>query len=69
VLIVVEKKHFNAVKKQVAELNKLSVKKIHPIYQTLEEFKENVSKNKVVQNAIKGIVVTGEKEFILEVAQ
>jgi predicted nucleotidyltransferase len=69
VLIIVEKNNFKVVQKQIDELNKLSSKKIHPVYQTIKDFKENVKKDKVIQNAIKGLVVKGEKEFILGVVQ
>jgi len=65
VLFVVEKKKFNDLKKEVEYLNILNEKKIHPVFQTREDLAKNIEKkDKVVLEAIKGIVAFGEKEFV-----
>ena len=40
-------------------------KKVHPIYQTKEDLRKNIAKpDKVVLNALKGLVVLGQDTFI-----
>lgn len=65
VLFVTDQKKFRKLKKEIEEVNQINVKKIHPVYQTLGDIVENIrKKNKVVLNAIKGVVVFGEERFI-----
>ena len=65
VLFIVKQNNFNALKKKVEKLNKINEKKIHAIYQTLDDFKKNIIKqDKVILNAIKGVMVLGDKKFI-----
>src|SRR3989344_2446568 len=46
---------------EIEEINLINIKKIHPIYQTKEDFKNNILKNdKIILNAMKGIIVFGE---------
>jgi len=69
VIIVVKKDNFKKLKKEIEERNIINTKKIHPIFQTKEDLKRNIKlSDKVILNAIKGIVVLGE-ENILEVLQ
>lgn len=69
VVIVVKKDNFKKLKKEIEERNIINTKKIHPIFQTKEDLKRNIKlSDKVILNAIKGIVVLGE-ENILEVLQ
>lgn len=64
-LIVVDKRGFEKVKKEVDDINILNEKKIHPVYQTKEDLQKHIKKeNKVVLNAIKGIIVAGEDTII-----
>ncbi len=64
-LIVSNDKNFNAIKKGIEEINSINDKKIHPVYQTKEDLKKNVAKpDKVVLNAIKGLVVSGHDTLI-----
>jgi len=66
-LILVNKKSFNFVKKEIDETNILNEKKIHPIYQTKEDLKNHIKqKNKVLLNALRGIFISGE-DLLLEV--
>lgn len=65
VLLITDKKRFSKLKREVEDINLISIKKIHPVYQTREDFKENIKKgDKVVLNAIKGIIVFGEDIII-----
>lgn len=64
-LIVVEKANLNNVEKEIKEINLLNKKKIHPVFQTKEDLKRNIKfLDKVILNSIKGIVVSGEEDFI-----
>lgn len=64
-LIVVKKANLNNVEKEIEEINLLNKNKIHPIFQTKEDLKRNIkSLDKVMLNAIKGIVVLGEEKII-----
>jgi len=69
VLLVTDKKRFSKLKDELKEIDAVNVKKIHAIYQTKEDFIKNLKKNdKVVLNAIKGVVAFGE-EFLIKVVQ
>ena len=64
-LIITNQKNFEKVKKEVENINLLNDKKIHPVYQTKEDLKKHINeKNKVILNAIKGIIVSGEDNII-----
>ncbi|MBS3122544.1 hypothetical protein J4434_06705 [Candidatus Woesearchaeota archaeon] len=65
VLLVTNQKKFNKLKKEIGELNEMNVKHIHPIYQSINDLKKNIKKNdKVVLNAIKGILIKREDRFL-----
>ena len=64
-LFVTDKKVFPKLQKEIGELNQLSNKKIHPLYQTRDDLIKNIKeKHPPILNAIKGIVVRGEELFI-----
>ncbi|MBN1386709.1 hypothetical protein JW968_07125 [Candidatus Woesearchaeota archaeon] len=64
-LLITDKRRFRRLQKEVNEINKVNPKKIHPLYQTSGEIQENVKKeHKPILDAIKGILVTGEDQFI-----
>lgn len=64
-LVVIGKKSFDKVKKELELINRINDKKIHPVYQTKGDLKRNIAKpDKVVLNAIKGIVVSGNDTLI-----
>jgi len=66
VLLVTDKKRFPKLEKEIESINNINVKKIHPMYQTKEDIKENIKKrDKPLLNAIKGIAVFGE-DFIIK---
>jgi predicted nucleotidyltransferase len=65
VLIIVEKKGFEKVKKEIGDINTLNEKKIHPLYQTREDLQKHIKEeNKVVLDAVKGIFIKGEDAII-----
>ncbi len=69
VLLVTDQKNFDKLKKEVDEVNFINVKKIHPVYQARIDLEKNLKKeDKIVINAIKGVVVAGEDLF-MEVLQ
>ena len=64
-LIIVHKKSFEKVKKEIEIINMLNDKKIHPLYQTREDLRKHINEgNKVILNAVKGIAVSGEDAII-----
>lgn len=65
VLFLTDKKQFHKLKREIEEINLINIKQLHPIYQTEEDFKDNIKKeDKVILNAIKGVVVFGEDKFV-----
>jgi len=67
VLFVTDAKRFSLLKREIENLNTLNSKKIHPIYQTDKDFKKHIFSDPLVQNAIKGIIVKGERFFLKEI--
>ena len=64
-LFVTDKKRFSKLQKEIDEINKINIKKIHPVYQTEHDIIENIKKrHKPILNAIKGIIIKGEENFI-----
>ncbi len=69
VLVITDQKRFEAVKKEIESINAINPKKIHPVYQTRKDFSENIKKgDKIVLDALKGIIVYGE-EILIKVMQ
>ena len=65
VLFVTSQKKFSSLKKEIEEINSINIKKIHPVYQTKEDFINNLKKqDSIVLNSIKGIIVFGEDVII-----
>lgn len=61
VVIILDAKKYKKVQKEIEEVNKMSTKKIHPLFQTKQDFVKNIKKgDKPLLNAIKGIYVFGE---------
>lgn len=65
VLFLTDQKKFRKLEKEIEGINQINVKKIHPVYQTFDDLAENIKKkDKVILNAVKGVVVFGEGKFI-----
>ena len=65
VLLIITKSQFPMAKKEVMELDKLSDKRIHPMYQSFEDFRQNIKNgNAPLLNAIKGIVAFGDEALM-----
>ena len=65
ILLVTDDTQFPKLRKEIEAINFLNNKKIHPIYQTEMDFINNIKKeDKIVLNALKGIVVFGEGKII-----
>jgi len=66
VVLITDQRRFEKLKKEIEERNMLSLKHIHPVFQTITDFERNIKKkDSVILNAIKGIVAFGEN-IILE---
>lgn len=64
-VLITDKKRFQKLRKEVDEINLINVKKLHPLYQTKEDFMKNIKKgDKPLLSAVKGIVVFGEDEIL-----
>ena len=65
VLLVTDQKRFKKLKKEVENINLINIKRLHPIYQSRNDIKINIKKgDKVLLNAMKGIVAFGESKII-----
>jgi predicted nucleotidyltransferase len=65
VLFIVKQNKFEAVKKEIEAVDKINLKKIHPIFQAEKDILSNIKKeDKVIQNAIKGLFLFGENKLI-----
>ncbi len=64
-LLITDQKRFAKLRQEIKELNKINIKKIHPLYQTYNDIIKNIKKrDKPVLGAIKGIVILGEEKFL-----
>jgi len=65
VVFVTSQKNLKELQKEIESMNKINLKIIHPIYQSKEDLINNIKKrDKIIINAIKGIVIKGEEEFL-----
>ncbi len=65
-VLITDQKRFSRAEKEIEEINNLNVKKIQPVFQSQEDFIKNINKgDKVLLNALKGIVAFGE-DLIIE---
>ena len=65
VVLIINKKGYHKSKKEIEDIDLLNTKKIHPMYQTKDDFKKNIKKgDKPLLSAIKGIAVFGEDLII-----
>ncbi len=65
VLFVTRQNDFEKLKKEVEKINQISPKRVHPVYQSFQDLKENIQKqDPVILNIIRGIVVSGTEAFV-----
>lgn len=65
VVLITDRQKFSKLKNEVEEINQIGVKKIHPIFQTKEDFIKNIRKgDKIILSAIKGMFIFGEDAII-----
>lgn len=68
-VIVIDQDNFERIEKEIKDVNTVNTKKIHTIFQTKEDLRNNIKKpDQVILNALKGIVVKGE-DVVLEALQ
>ena len=65
VMLITVQNRFDKLKKDIEEIDKINTKKIHPMYQTKEDFARNIKNDdKPLLDAVKGIFVFGEDSII-----
>lgn len=65
VMFVTTQKDFEKLKKEIEEMDIISNKKIHPVYQSIKDLKENIKKgDAVVLNVLKGVIVKGAEDIV-----
>ena len=66
VLLVIKEKNLNMLKNLIKEIDIVNVKKIHPVLQTTEDMRKNITgKDEIVLEALKrGIVLHGYDKFV-----
>jgi predicted nucleotidyltransferase len=65
VMLIINPKSYDGSKKEIREIDAITTKKIHPLYQTKNDFIKNLkNEDKPLLSAIKGIVVFGEDRII-----
>ena len=65
VMLITGQNRFKKLKREIEEIDKINTKKIHPMYQTKEDFARNIKNDdKPLLDAVKGIFVFGEDSII-----
>lgn len=65
VVLITDKKKFPGLKHEIEEINRLNIKRLHPVFQSKEDFVRNMKKrDRIIIDAIKGVVVFGEDKII-----
>ena len=65
VMLIINPKAYKGAQKEISEIDAINTKKIHPLYQTKNDFIKNLKKeDKPLLSAIKGIAVFGEDIII-----
>ena len=64
-VLITDKQKFSKLKNEIEEINQVNFKKIHPVFQTKEDFIKNIRKeDKIIISAIKGLFIFGEDVII-----
>lgn len=65
VVLITNQQRFEKLKKEIEDISALSPKRVHPVFQTADDFENNIKKrDPVILNVIKGIVTFGEDIII-----
>ena len=65
ILFVTDQERLNNLKKEIEDLQLISKKKMHPMFQNEQDIKDNIKRlDRPLLSAIKGIVVLGEEKII-----
>ena len=65
VFLVIDSKNYKKVNEEIEEVNSVNNKKIHPMFQTKEDFTRNIFKeDKPLLSAVNGIYVFGEDSLM-----
>lgn len=65
VMLITGQNRFKKLKKEIEEIDKINTKKVHPMYQTKEDFAKNIKNgDKPLLDAVKGICAFGEDSII-----
>ena len=65
VIFVIQPKNLQKLKEEVERINTIAEKRIHPIYQTVSDFKKNIEdKNPAIIEAIRCLILKGQDKFI-----
>src|SRR3989344_5760376 len=65
VLFITNQRRFEKLKKEINEINEINLKKVHPMFQTRDDIKNNIKeKSPALFQAIKGVVVFGENVLV-----
>ena len=65
ILVVTDQKRFKKAKGEIDDINKINEPKLHAVYQTLNDLKDNIKrKDVVVLNALKGVAAVGYRDLI-----
>lgn len=63
-LFITDNKRIRKLEREIEGINLINIKRIHPVFQSDEDFKRNIAKgDKVVLGAVKGIVVKGASDL------
>lgn len=64
VVFVTDNKKIKVLEKEIKDINSISASKIHPIYQSEKDIKENIKKgDKIILSSLNGIIVKGEEKL------
>ncbi len=65
VLLITDSKRYKKLSEEIDAINRVNIKKLHIMYQTKQDVKDNIKKgDKPLLSSIKGIVVFGENVII-----
>lgn len=64
-LILTNQAQFERIKEEIAKINSINTKKLHPVYQNYEDLVNNLKKkDPVIESAFKGVTLKGEESII-----